>query len=180
MKISKLHPGTLYAFTDGSANPNPGPTGAGAAIYYKGHDSEIKDQPAITYAAAIGLEDNNAGELYAVGLVCEHAKLTDYSGNIHIFTDSTLTKGALTSGWSAGKGILLLLRALRKKLRELNNCAWVPGHSGIPQNELADALAGAGSCYSEENYAARIELHKTILERGFHSLVIDTDHEPPD
>ena len=85
--------------------------------------------------------------MYAVGLVCEHAKLTEYAGNTHIFTDSTLTKDALCSGWSAGKSNQLLLRALRKKLRELNNCAfnfnWVPGHSGIPQNELADALAGA-------------------------------------
>ena len=83
-----------------------------------------------------------------------------------------MTKGALSNGWSAGKSNQLLLRALRKKLREL--------HSGIPQNELADTLAGAGSCFSEENYAARIELDKTILERGFHSLIIDTDHEPPD
>ena len=60
--IAKLPIGSIYAFTDGSAKPNPGPTGAGIAVYRR---TAQGDQLTSTYSFAIGHVDNNAGELFA-------------------------------------------------------------------------------------------------------------------
>jgi ribonuclease HI len=181
--IDNLSTGTIYAFTDGSANPNPGPAGAGAAIYVKdnnGSDSE----PVAAYTAAIGYEDNNAGELYAAGLVIEHVKATSYTGNVHVFTDSSITQGALTKGWSAGKQNQSILRALKSSIRERKSIKlvvhWIPGHSGIKQNDHADALANAGASHSADIYSCKLDIGKIAQQHGFLSLTINLGHDPPD
>jgi hypothetical protein len=59
--------GTVFAFTDGSASPNPGPCGAGAALFYpRDPDVEVTD-----LCAPLGWGTNNLAELYAIGM-CLH------------------------------------------------------------------------------------------------------------
>ena len=148
--LSKLPNGAIYAFTDGSANPNPGPTGSGVAIYRKnGPGDELVD----SLAAPLGHADNNAGELHAVGMVYEYVKNFTNIDCIHIFTDSSITRGALEEGWNAGRANKNLLHAVRRARRSINldsKIYWIPGHSGLPQNDYADYLAGNASAKSAD------------------------------
>ena len=159
--LNQLPLGTIYAFTDGSANPNPGPAGAGIAIYERG----IANDPLIaSYAAALGMGDNNTGELYAAGMAYSYIQNNRYTGKFYIFTDSTLTRGALEERWSAGKSnheLLHAVRAARRAHPGNSVIKWVPGHSDIPQNELADRLAGAGSDNSSNNNDITINYHES-------------------
>ena len=52
--VSSLPVGAIQLWTDGSANPNPGPAGAGALLKGRGLDRE--------FAAFLGLSTNNVGE----------------------------------------------------------------------------------------------------------------------
>jgi ribonuclease HI len=103
--------------------------------------------------ASIGVATNNGGELFAIGLGVEIAEHSDYSGPIHIYTDSMIVKDALTKNTSAGSTNSALLQRVKQTLhlyrqRKAGNSVhfnWVDAHCGIDQNELADAQAGIGS-----------------------------------
>jgi ribonuclease HI len=82
--INSLPEGTLIAFTDGSAKPNPGPAGAGAIIVKNNINPDSPFTHVASYTAAVGNASNNTGELFAVGIVLEHCKLVNYTGEIHI------------------------------------------------------------------------------------------------
>lgn len=173
--ISSLPDGSLYAFTDGSASPNPGPTGAGALIYQKGVRT---DTVLHTFSAAIGPANNNTGELFAVGIVAEQLLTMNHTKDVVIFTDSSLVIGALTKNWDMGASNRKLLDITRK-LVELLKCKlkfkWVPGHSGIEQNESADLLAGAGASYSADNCFVNNSnnLGSMVATSGFRSFLIN-------
>jgi ribonuclease HI len=177
--INSLLPNTLLAFTDGSAKPNPGPAGAGAVVLNK---TSAGFSHCANYTAAIGCASNNTGELYAVGVVLEHCKLTKYKGNLHIYTDSKISYGALKNGWRAGKAnsdILFAVRAIAHDIR--HSCKvhyhWIPGHSDVKFNDMADALANAGSDYSKSHRCEKINFNDSLITNGFMALVteIDTD-----
>ena len=173
--IASLPIDTHFAFTDGSARPNPGPAGAGAVILQK---SSIDTQThKHSYTAAIGNATNNTGELYAIGMVVEHCDAHNVCGEVHIYTDSKISKGAITNGWSAGnanKGILYRLREKMHKIRDRTKFIihWIPGHSGISENDIADNLANAGALYSNNNRIHNIDIDKDIDNNGFLGLVV--------
>ena len=174
--IHTLPIGTHFAFTDGSASPNPGPAGAGATIHIKSTRNDTTNIANLT--AALGHATNNAGELYAIGMVTDYCADNNIRGNIHIYTDSKIAHGALCNGWRAGnanKGILFSLRerihSLRHKLKFIIH--WIPGHSGITHNEIADQLANAGTHYSTHNIMGSINIPKNIEQHGFTGLQID-------
>jgi ribonuclease HI len=134
--IRALPVGALYAFTDGSADPNPGPSGAGAAIYLRG---TTEDSLIASFSAALGHGTNNTGELFAIGIVYSYINSINYHNIFTIFTDSNLARGALEEGWSAGvnnRPLLHAVRAARRKLKQNNCINWIPGHSGIAHNDL--------------------------------------------
>ena len=104
--LARLPSGTQAIFTDGSATGNPGPTGAGAVFFNSTRPTEANFE----INASIGVATNNGGELFAIGLGVEIAEHSDYSGPIHVYTDSMIVKNALTKNTTAGNSNSALLQ----------------------------------------------------------------------
>lgn len=133
--------------TDGGCRPNPGPGGWGAVLRYGDSVREM-------YGGEAQQTTNNRMELLAPIMALE--ALTRPS-LVHIHTDSTYVRGGITqwmagwerNGWkTAGKQPVKNVD-LWKRLKEACDrhdveWFWVKGHSGVPDNELADELATRG------------------------------------
>jgi ribonuclease HI len=133
-------------FTDGSAQPNPGPGGWGC-VYVE--DDEIIDQ-------AHGNEPyttNNRMEL--MGLIAAY-KMASPTVEIEVYTDSQLCVNTITQwaaswekrGWRRKDGEiknLELVKELYALSRERPNLRlkWIRAHDGSKWNEYADALSTA-------------------------------------
>ena len=177
--LSSLPDNTLVAFTDGSAKPNPGPAGAGVIIVNKNSNTNTNFAHIASYSAAIGRASNNTGELFAVGIVLEHCKITNHTGDIHIYTDSKISYGALNNGWRAGKANSAILYAVRKLSHHIRHSCkihyhWIPGHSGIDFNNTADALANACSDFSNSHRCHSIDFGNHFTHGDFMTLVTET------
>ena len=153
--IHSLPPQTLVAFTDGSANPNPGPSGAGAFLY----GTSPGDSCHLEATAALGEGTNNLGELWAIGMAAQMA-LTHISSHIHntythfqLYTDSMWARACVLGEWKSTK-YRALVEAVAHALHHLSafvivSVDWVPAHVGIDANEHADFLAGRGTLLSQ-------------------------------
>jgi ribonuclease HI len=179
--IERLPTNTRYMFTDGSAKPNPGPAGAGVVI----HNTDNHSKHIHAYGATIGLASNNVGEAIAIGMGIEICSADNYKGDIYIYTDSRVIHNALRYNHSAGVENEWLIQALKRCVRNYqiqnNSCIyfrWIPGHSGIPLNEVADALAGKGSNISKKNLI-NFNLQGFIAKFGFAHLIHFTNYFAP-
>jgi len=151
--IAKLGSQTLVGFTDGSANPNPGPSGAGAYIYSTTPNDTWDDEALV----ALGKGSNNLGELWAIGMALQMAlrrilAAPDSYETLMIFTDSIFARSCILGEWMSPK-YKALVEAIQLPLSHLNTIItvgieWVPAHVGIDANEHADFLAGQGSLRS--------------------------------
>jgi hypothetical protein len=63
------HDTTIVAYTDGAAQGNPGPGGAGAIITYPGWGPEASAHHTEELSVGVGAATNNFGELWAIGMV---------------------------------------------------------------------------------------------------------------
>ena len=179
--IERLPTNTRYMFTDGSAKPNPGPAGAGVVVINSSnHDKHIH-----SCGAAIGCSTNNVGEAIAIGIGIELCSADNYRGDIYVYTDSRIIHNALRYNHNAGEDNVWLIHALKRCIRDYqvsNNSRihfrWIPGHSGIPLNDVADALAGNGSNASKKNLID-FNLKNIILSYGFTHLVHLTNNSAP-
>ena len=165
--LSLIEANALIGFTDGSANPNPGPCGAGACLYDKEEtfvDEEI---------GALGRGTNNIGELWAVGMLLQLAlrRVLAHPGrftHLHIFTDSIYTIGCITKGWKASSNAPLIssIRTLLATVIAIIpvTIEWVPAHVGIEQNEHADFLAGEGS---KQSAKGRVNVDRAYASPDF-------------
>lgn len=137
---------TTGVFTDGSAQPNPGPGGWGA-VYVVDDDIVAQDhghEPDTT---------NNRMELTALVRGCD---LVPRGTAATLYTDSRLAHDTITKwaegwkrrGWKRRRGPvknLDLVKELYERLQDRPELelAWVPAHAGYRWNEYADALSTA-------------------------------------
>ena len=136
----------VEAFTDGACKGNPGPGGWGVLLRMDNQSREI--------FGGEGATTNNRMELTAA---TEALAALKEACTVELTTDSTYVKDGVTrwmenwerNGWrtAAKKPVKNqdLWQALKAQVaRHEVNWHWVKGHSGHPENELADMLANKG------------------------------------
>ncbi|MBM4192328.1 MAG: ribonuclease HI [Gammaproteobacteria bacterium] len=135
----------IEVYTDGACRGNPGPGGWAATLELGEHSRELSGAEAET--------TNNRMELTAVIRALEALKR---SSALRIHTDSEYVRRGITEwieswkarGWKTTDKKPVRNRDLWERLDELSSrhdieWRWVKGHSGVPGNERADALANA-------------------------------------
>lgn len=134
----------VVVYTDGAAEPNPGPGGYGVVLRYGKHSKEL--------SAGFKRTTNNRMELLAA-IVALEALTSRCSVKLH--SDSKYLVDAITKGsvfkwrdndWyrtrkDKAKNIDLWQRFLAALERHEVQLIWVKGHAGIPDNERCDQLS---------------------------------------
>ena len=133
----------IEVFTDGACRGNPGPGGWGALLRSGDHEKHLSGaEPATT---------NNRMELTAA---IEALRALKRPSTVSLTTDSQYVRQGITSwidnwkrrGWKTAnrkpvKNIDLWQALDLEAARHEVSWHWVKGHSGHPENELADQLA---------------------------------------
>ena len=136
----------VQLFTDGACRGNPGPGGWGVLLRSGGHEKQLWGGEALT--------TNNRMELTAAIVGLESLNRTC---SVDVYTDSQYVRLGISEwlagwkrrGWKTAAKAPVKNQDLWERLDAA--CAthdirwhWVKGHSGHPENELADALANRG------------------------------------
>jgi ribonuclease HI len=153
-------PDTVIAYTDGSASPNPGPSGGAASIFFQ-------PETFVDCGCSLGHGSNNRAELYALGVclmevreICVRFPLLK---RVLIFSDSKLALNAATSRKRplANGDLVASVRKFYTAL--VASCFvglhWIPGHAGVGGNERVDRIA--------KLFASNHPTHKYTPQRGF-------------
>ena len=134
---------TVHIFTDGACRGNPGPGGWGALLIHGDKKKELNGSEILT--------TNNRMELLAAirGLeaLTKPSKVTLTSDSKYVLQGITLwVIDWKKKGWKTASKAPVKNQDLWQALDALNQIhaidwQWVKGHSGHPENELADQLA---------------------------------------
>lgn len=133
----------VLIYTDGACRGNPGPGGWGALLRYAAHEKMLSGAELDT--------TNNRMELTAAIRALEALR---QSCEIELYTDSQYLRKGMTewmpkwkkSNWKTAnkkpvKNIDLWHQLDQHVIKHQITWHWVKGHSGHPENELADELA---------------------------------------
>jgi len=136
----------IQIFTDGACRGNPGPGGWGVILRSGSHEKELYGGEQST--------TNNRMELRAA---IEGLAALKRSSRVTVTTDSQYVRQGITQwieGWKRNQWRTSAKKPVKNQdlwqlLDELTSrhevtWEWVKGHSGHPENELADALANRG------------------------------------
>lgn len=124
--------GRVIAYADGACTGNPGPSGLGLVV--------LDGLRRIERSEYLGHGTNNVAELTAILRALEASP--DGSRPLAIHTDSQYSIGVLSKGWKPKRNQTLIaeIKVVLAR-RGAVSLHYVHGHSGIPLNERADALA---------------------------------------
>lgn len=134
----------VIIYTDGAAEPNPGPGGYGVVLLFGKHRKEL--------SAGFELTTNNRMELLAVIIGLEALKK---SCTVTVYSDSKYVVDSVENGsvfkWQSNnwmrtkseraKNSDLWQRFIAAYEKHSVSLKWVPGHHGISENERCDQLA---------------------------------------
>ena len=136
----------IQIFTDGACRGNPGPGGWGVILRSGSHEKELYGGEQST--------TNNRMELRAA---IEGLAALKRSSRVTVTTDSQYVRQGITQwieGWKRNQWRTSAKKPVKNQdlwqlLDELTSrhevtWEWVKGHSGHPDNELADVLANRG------------------------------------
>ena len=135
---------TIQIYTDGACIRNPGNGGWAAILLYGPHRKELT-----------GFEKDTTNNRMELMAAIEGLKAVRKEGiPIEIFTDSKYVRDGINiwihrwknNRWKASSGKQVKNQELWRELDRLTNkfkptFNWVPGHSGVPENERADFLS---------------------------------------
>ena len=141
LELTKISPQALVVYTDGSANPNPGPAGAGAVCL----------DPPSAWVTALGHTTNNAAEIHAVGMAILAYGCHLRAGQaLVIVLDSQVAFNALrtTHKVSANQTLARAVRTIIRAAHFRVEFILAPSHAGIRGNEAADRVAAHGAVLS--------------------------------
>lgn len=130
-------------FTDGACRGNPGPGGWGVLLRSQGHEKRLYGFEADTtnnrmelMAAIMGLEALKRPCLVALTTDSEYVRR-----GITEWLASWRRRGWKTAGKKPVKNLDLWQRLDQAAGRHQVDWHWVRGHTGHPENEIADSLA---------------------------------------
>jgi ribonuclease HI len=136
----------IEVFTDGACRGNPGPGGWGVLLRFNDHEKRLSGGEAET--------TNNRMELMAVIQALEslnrqcNVKVTSDSQyvlkGINEWMDNWKKRGWKTAAKKPVKNVDLWQRLDKACENHQIEWAWVKGHSGHIENEIADELANQG------------------------------------
>ena len=136
----------LKLFTDGACRGNPGPGGWGVILRSGSHEKEL-----------FGGEQSTTNNRMELRAAIEGLTALKRPSRVTVTTDSQYVRQGITQwieGWKRNQWRTSAKKPVKNQdlwqlLDELTSrhevtWEWVKGHSGHPDNELADALANRG------------------------------------
>ena len=136
----------IQIFTDGACRGNPGPGGWGVILRSSSHEKEL-----------FGGEQSTTNNRMELRAAIEGLAALKRPSRVTVTTDSQYVRQGITQwieGWKRNEWRTSAKKPVKNQdlwqlLDELTSrhevtWEWVKGHSGHPDNELADALANRG------------------------------------